>query len=302
MSAAARVALATATEAVGRDEDEPLLIAALGAVGIRAVPVVWDDPGARWQDHDLVLVRSTWDYTDRLADFLEWAEQVERETVLHNPARVLRWNTDKRYLAELSEDGVHVAPTAFLDPSDTTATGRVGSVVHSVAAHGDVVVKPAVSAGSRDTERHDRTAVDAAEAHVRRLLAQGRVAMVQPYLERVDTRGETGMVFLGGELSHTFRKAPLLLEGRAPVDGLFAPERITARVPDEAELALAAHTIERALARCGVESLLYARVDVLADDGGRPTLLELELTEPSWFLAQAPEAAQRAAAAIAALL
>lgn len=298
----ARVALATATDAIGRDEDEATLIAALERRGISAAPVVWDDPSARWQDHELVVVRSTWDYTDRLDDFLGWADRVERSTRLHNPAHVLRWNTDKRYLAQLDDRGVHVAPTSFLDPSDPHADRRVDEVLAAAAELDDVVVKPAVSAGSRDTVRHQGSELVAAARHARELLARGRVVMVQPYLSAVDEHGETGMVFFDDVLSHGFRKAPLLLEGRAPVEGLFAPERISARAPSAAELTLAEHTLDTARRCCGVDRLLYARVDVIADASGRPTLLELELTEPSWFLDQDDGAAERAASAIAALL
>jgi hypothetical protein len=60
-----------------------------------------------WSTFDLVVVRSTWDYPDRREAFLAWAESLPH---VLNPPEVLRWNTDKRYLEELSVD---VIPTTF---------------------------------------------------------------------------------------------------------------------------------------------------------------------------------------------
>lgn len=122
--------------------------------------------------------------------------------------------------------------------------------------------------------------------------------MLQPYLDAVDERGETGMVFLAGTLSHAFCKGPLLLDGPADVDGLFAVEQISPRTPTVAETDLARVVLEATARLTGVDRLLYARVDTLVDGRGDPVLLELELTEPSFFLAQDPGAAERAAAAV----
>ena len=296
-----RIALATAETAWDQDEDAPLLSAALDQLGAQAAPAVWDDPTVDWSSFDLVVVRSTWDYTTRLDEFLAWADRVEGVTRLENPARVLRWNTDKRYLGELAADGLAVVPTTFLIAGDPDSMRRAADPFATIDHVGDIVVKPTVSAGSKDTERHSPDDRDAAAAHAHRLLADGRDVMVQPYLEAVDELGETGMVFLRGELSHGFRKGPLLLDGPADVDGLFALEQIAPRVPSEAEVELGRAVVAAAMRHTGVDGLLYARVDVLPGPGGSPILLEAELTEPSWFLEQSEGAADRAAVAILAV-
>lgn len=272
-----------------------MLGAALDSLGVQHQPAVWDDPDVDWAEFDLVVVRSTWDYTSRRDEFLVWAEAVEAVTRLANPAAVLRWNTDKRYLGELTTAGVRVVPTSYL-----LADEHQGSVdpFAAVDHRGDVVVKPTVSAGSQDTARYAPDESAAATAHAQALLDAGRDVMVQPYLHRVDEVGETGMVVLDGELSHGFAKAALLRGGAADVDGMFAPEQITPRVPGPDEVELARRVLDAAHAILGVDRLLYARVDVLPDDDGRPSLLELELTEPSWFLEQSTGAAERAAACI----
>lgn len=298
MTPAPRVALATARDAWERDEDAPLLLPALLDLDLEAVPAVWDDPSVRWASFDLVVVRSTWDYTARRDEFLTWARRVEEVTRLANPSRVLEWNTDKGYLDDLADAGLPVAPTRFLRWRDATSSS-VAADLHAAVGHGgDVVVKPTVSAGSNDTARYAPEHAAAATAHARRLLDERRDVMVQPYLAAVDEQGETGMVFLRGELSHAFRKGPLLLDGPARVDGLFAVEDVSARQPSPAEVDLGRSVVAECCRRCGVTDLLYARVDVLPGPHGTPVVLEAELTEPSFFLAQSPGSEQRAARAV----
>jgi hypothetical protein len=301
MTAVARVGLATAATAWEQDEDAPLLVPALQQLGVRADPVVWDDPTVDWPSFDLVVVRSTWDYTDRLDEFLTWAARVEQVTRLENPSAVLRWNTDKRYLGQLAADGLPVVPTTYLLVDDPGSWGRAGDLFALGDRGADIVVKPTVSAGSKDTARHSPDEPAGATRHALALLDAGRDVMVQPYLTGVDHHGETGMVFLRGEFSHGFRKGPLLLGGAADVDGLFAVEQIDPRTPSATEIALGLAVVAACARHTGVDELLYARIDVLPGPTGSPILLEAELTEPSLFLEQSPGAAERAATAIAAL-
>lgn len=272
------------------DASERCVIAPLAARGVEAVPAVWDDPAVDWSAFDLVVLRATWDYAERHTEFLEWVQQVAAVTPLANPPAVVEWNADKTYLADLAAAGVPVVPTMFLRPGD--------EVVLPDAA--EVVVKPAVSAGSRRTARYSLPAQrDAAVAHVAALHAEGRTVMAQPYLASVDERGETALLFVAGRLSHAIRKGPLLTPGGVMTTGLFAEEEISPRTPSTAEREVA----DAVLAAVPVAGdLLYARVDLL-DDSGEPVLLELELIEPSLFLDHAgPEAAERLAAAIVARL
>ncbi|MBN8737257.1 MAG: hypothetical protein J0H27_13445 [Xanthomonadales bacterium] len=302
-----RVALVTARAARGTDQDMPLLLAALGDAGAEACEVDWDDDTVDWSRFDLALLRSTWDYFERLPDFIAWAEQVSRHSRFLNPLDVIRWNTDKHYLADLDRAGVPVVPSAFVEPGED-AIAMIGGFLehfpHPPSApspmnggrkNQDVVVKPAVGAGSRDAQRHSRGNRDAIVAHVQRLLEKNRSALLQPYLERVDEHGETALLFFDGEFSHAIRKGPLLKRDEGPTAGLYAKETIEPRTPSAGELAVA----RGALAAIPFERpLLYARVDLIRDDDGSPRLLELELVEPSVFVAHADGAAQRFAKAI----
>ncbi|MGY1769634.1 ATP-grasp domain-containing protein [Blastococcus sp. SYSU D00813] len=288
-----RVLVAGCADAAGRDEDEPLLLAALADAGLTAAPADWADAGVDWAAADLVVVRSTWDYAPRRDEFLAWARRVAAGTTVLNPVEVLAWNTDKRYLAELAAAGLAVVPTAWA----TTAAELPEAL--AVGA-GDVVVKPVVSAGARDTARFAPGEREQAAAFARRLLDAGWPVMVQPYLDRLDAEGETGLVYLDGAYSHAFGKGALLAGG--PLGpGLFAEETITARTATDEQRSLGDAVLAAVQARTP-ETPLYARVDLAPGPDGRPLLLELELTEPSLFLTVGDGAAQRLAAAIAARL
>jgi O-ureido-D-serine cyclo-ligase len=292
-----RIALVTARAALDLDPDMPPLMDALHAAGALPDTPCWDDPAVDWASYDVAVLRSTWDYVDRVDEFLAWCGRCSRRTLLLNPPAVVRWNTDKHYLIDLANAGIPVVPTRFVEPGSGALpelkqflAGAALSVnVGRPCYFDDFVIKPAIGAGSRDAARYRRTDAAAAEYHLARLLAAGRAAMLQPYLARVDEYGETAVLYLGGEFSHSIRKGPLLRAGADLVEGLFAPEEIGPRTADDAELAIAA----AAYLALPFEPPAYARIDLLRDAQGTPTVLELELTEPSLFLTHAPGSADR---------
>ena len=287
------VALVSARAARALDEDLPPLIEAFAAAGARAEIADWDDHEVDWGRFDLALLRSAWDYTERLSQFLAWSEHVAGVTLLLNPLPVVRWNSDKHYLRDLARGGVPVVPTTFVD-----AGAEPRAVLEEFLAHdscAELVAKPTVGAGSRDARRHARTASQETLDHLRPLLAAGRSMMLQPYLECVDRDGETALIFIEGRFSHAIRKGPLLPAGAPSTPALFAPEEISARSPCAEELAVA----RSAVARIPFGELLYARVDLIRDAAGGPRVLELELTEPSlYFRYESRSAARFAAAAL----
>ena len=284
------IGLATCAALPDLDPDDQLLLEPLRAAGVEAIAAVWDDPGVDWNAFDLVVIRSTWDYTSRRDTFVAWAQSVPR---LVNPVDVIAWNTDKRYLADLAAAGLPVVPTTWISnqPID-------------LPANGSHVLKPSVGAGSIDAARyllHDEHEHRLAQAHAARLLAAGHTVMVQPYLEAIDIAGEAGLIFLGGAFSHAITKGAMLASSRpTEAGGLYVPESISAREPSNAELELA----ELALAAVpgGAERLAYARVDLVSDASGSPLIIELELTEPSLFMHAAPGSARRFAEVLAGLV
>ncbi|WP_327024990.1 ATP-grasp domain-containing protein [Micromonospora sp. NBC_01739] len=286
-----RVALVTCTEFTDLEADDRLVIAPLAERGITAEPAVWDDPAVDWAGYDLVVLRSPWDYMSRHAEFVAWAAGVPR---LANPAEVVRWNTDKRYLDELSAAGVPTVPTGWVLP---------GEDWQPPADDGEYVIKPSVSAGSQDTGRYDLADPEHRElavAHVRRLGAAGRITMIQPYLSAVDTVGETALLYFAGPqglaFSHAIRKGPMLTGPDLGTEGLYKAEEIDPRTATGDQLAVAEQTL--AALPGGSDRLLYARVDLIPGPEGDPVLVELELTEPSLFLGYAEGAPDRLAEAI----
>jgi glutathione synthase/RimK-type ligase-like ATP-grasp enzyme len=287
-----KIALVTARAARALDEDLPPLEAALKDAGVHPEIVDWDDASAAWASYQCAIVRSTWDYSMRLAEFFEWAERAAAATTLLNPLPAIRWNMDKHYLGELAHANVPVVPTAFIEPNED-ATKAITRFLREHDCE-EIVVKPAVSSGSRDAQRHSRDALEDMVSHVRPLQSAGRSMLLQPYLERVDRQGETALIYFGGVFSHAIRKGPLLKRGESPVRALFAQEHITRREPTDDELQVG----ERALAAIPWAKLLYTRVDLLRDSGGRPCVLELELAEPSLFFSYAEGSAHRFAKAL----
>lgn len=283
-----KIALVTAVAAFSLDEDLAPLQQALEKSGIHAPILAWDDATVSWSRFDAVLLRSPWDYAQRLPEFLAWAERVSAQTRLLNPLEVIRHNTDKHYLADLAKAGVPVVPSTFVEPGDDAVQALdVFLAKHSDAA--EFVVKPAVGAGSRDAQRYGREQREAALGHIARLLDAKRSVLMQPYLASVDKAGETALIFFDGVFSHAIRKGALLRRDEGPTSHLFAPEKIVARTPGLDELAVA----QAALAAQPGTPLAYARVDLIRDGDGSPRLLELELTEPSLFFLYAHEAAER---------
>ncbi|MEH6420902.1 ATP-grasp domain-containing protein [Pseudomonas sp. CGJS7] len=295
-----RLALVTAIATAAQDEDLPLLHAACLEQGLHAEIRAWDDPSVAWARYDAVLLRSPWDYTERFDEFSAWCQRVDAQTRLLNPWPVVHWNADKHYLADLAARGVPVVATAFVEPDmDPLPALQEFLLAHPQAE--EFVVKPAISAGSRDTQRYARAQEFAAANHIARLLDEGRSAMLQPYLVSVDRDGETALIHFNGAFSHSIRKGAMLQ--REDALNLRAVERINPRQAGEDERALALHALTATTARLDLEEpLLYARVDLIRDGDGQPQLLELELCEPSLFFAHDPGSAGRFARVLQELL
>lgn len=272
-----RLAWVTARQARGRDEDEPVALAALQRTGVAVSVTDWDDPDVDWSRFDRVVLRSAWDYPQRLPEFLSWIDTVAAVSELVNSPDTVRWNLDKQYLGQLDAAGVPITPTVFVP---------VGSVPDFPA--GEFVVKPAVGAGSRDAASYGADQEGLAAAHVARLHAAGQTVLVQPLVASVAVDGEWPLVFFDGRFSHAAGKRVALPRAGA-VEDLFAAESNTAHVASAAQVEVALAALEVAGRLLGTPS--YARVDLVRDDVGDFCVLELELIEPSLFLPQADDGA-----------
>src|SRR4051794_5788888 len=264
---------------------EPLALAALQRTGLSVEVVDLNYPEVDWSGFDRVVLRSTWDYPQRITQFLTWLDRVDSLTTLVNPPTMVRWSLDKQYLGELNEAGVPITPTVFVPPGSA-----------ATYPEGDFVVKPAVGAGSRDAAAYGADQHDAAATHIDRLHVAGQVVLVQPLLRSIAVEGEWPMVFLDGEFSHAASKRVDLPQAGA-VEDLFAAETNAQHVATAEQVEVAQAAVDVVTDRLGPPT--YARVDLVRDDRGEFCVLEVELIEPSLFLPYAdPAAAQRLAAVL----
>lgn len=275
------LALATSSHARDIDTDLPLLLQALP----EAEAVNWDDPEVAWERYDAVFVRSVWDYHTRLDEFLAWVDRVDECSRIWNPAELLRWNSDKRYLIDLGRLGIPTIPTRFVAPGEAWDDDDSAP---DIDLAGNIVVKPSVGAGTSGAAHFDGDRAGAI-AHISSLHARDLVAMVQPYMSDVDEKGETALVYLGQEFSHAVGKQALLRDvGSATLHNGSPAEELSPRIPTPDERGLGINLVAT------LPPTAYLRVDLLPTPNG-PVVLEVEATEPALFLDKHPQAAKRAA-------
>jgi glutathione synthase/RimK-type ligase-like ATP-grasp enzyme len=277
--------------------DEEALERGLERAGQPYEWAVWDDASVDWSRFGLVVVRSTWDYTERLDAFLGWVAEVDAVAAMVSPARVVAWNAHKRYLLELESRGVAIVPTELVGAADPV---DVAGVVDRRAWSDGVVVKPAVSAGARGLSHWptDGAGLLAAQGAVDVLRRDRHDVLLQPLLGSIAAAGEISVMFIGGEPTHAVRKVP------ADGDIRSQPHlggQVTAVTPTDEHLALGRAAIAAAAEVCSIATseLVVARVDCV-EVAGEPRLMELELIEPYLFLPFASEAGERLAAELVA--
>jgi glutathione synthase/RimK-type ligase-like ATP-grasp enzyme len=273
--------LATARELPRPDDDQEPLLAALAELGVPARVAAWDDPDVDWSAARACVLRSTWNYVRHYPEFLAWVDRCAAATSLWNPAAVVRWNSHKGYLVELAARGLPVVPTRVV------TRGTTASLAALAAEWPEVVVKPAISAGSFGTLRVSRDGGNdfaRGQAHLDAMLVE-RDMMVQPYFRSVEEHGERALVWIDGAFSHEVRKSPRFAGDTASISEAQPPGAEEQEVAEQILAAVPA-------------PLLYARIDLARDEAGRPHLMELELIEPALFIASYPPGAARMAVAI----
>lgn len=290
-----RIALASCDPLPLVADDELPLVDALARRGFEVVRPPWDLAGFDWASVDAVLIRTTWDYHTRAAEFVAWCTQVAAVTrIFHGPA-VVGWNVDKRYLAALDARGVAIAPTLWLAPG--AGLGAAERLALDALGPGRRFVKPVVGANAFATLR-----VDPAEAPDRIAALQAEHPalgfMVQPYLATVEADGELSAICIDGRFAHAIRKVPAAGDYRVQEDW---GARDEAYAMPPAEVAVAERAVAIASELVG-EPLLYARVDFLRDGRGGVYLNELEAVEPALFFRHGPATAERLADALLARL
>ena len=252
-----------------------------------------------WTDHvtsaeglrgfDLILPLLTWGYYSDYADWCRACDLWDAEGLpLANPARTLRWNSDKAYLKGLREAGIAMAATRFVDQVTTANVTEAFNALDTDI----LIVKPTVSAGAWRTlriERGDDVTTALKDA------PQG-AAMIQAYLPSIETAGETSLLFFGGALSHVVNKRPGA-EGEFRIQVQYGGRYQCLPEAPQGALELAQQVLEQF-----DDDLLYARIDMTQTEDGDWLLMEAELVEPDFYLASDPQAGARFAEAVKARL
>ena len=228
---------------------------------------------------DLVMPLVAWGYHLDPPRWHALLDRLEQDGVpVLNPVPLLRWNSDKRYLAELGAKGIAVIPTRLIEAMDETA------LAEARAEFGDeVVIKPPISAAADGTHRigpNDGLPGD----------AKGRTMLIQPFLRSVAEEGEYSVMFFGGGFSHSIVKRPKAGDYRVQPHLGGSEQRCD---PPEGAIELA----QTALAAAPADAA-YARVDLIRDNDGRLAVIELELIEPALWLQHAPDGGESFAQAI----
>lgn len=279
-----QVLLAVDESTAGLRPDDRVFADALEVRGVDAVPHRWGRPVAPGAT---VVVRSTWDYVDRPAEFATWLDHLDDQgaTVL-NPTSLLRWNTHKRYLVELERAGVPIVPTELVDRGSPVSLDAVAARRRWV----DVVVKPAVGGTARLTVHAARVGPEAIAAHFDRLVEREDV-LVQPFVPAVLDHGEVSVIAIAGTplAAIVKRAAPGDWRVQSDFGGTATAVELTADLRAVAEQVLAATP----------SMPVYARIDVLPTATGW-SVLEVELVEPELFFPLVPSVAAHLADAVVA--
>jgi len=248
------------------------------ARGIRVEEVSWDDPKADWSAYAAVIIGTTWDYWDRLDEFLAALERIEGQTRLFNGSALVNWNVRKTYLRELETKGAKLIPTLWLDVADDAAARAAFGTLDS----DDLVFKRQVGAGAKDQHRLKRGEPIPEMRHP---------MMAQPFLPMIQTEGELSFIFIDGEFCHALIKRAQPGDYRIQSTYGGREEKIT---PGADDLAAA-----RAIISTLDEAPLYGRVDMLRGADGELLLMELEVIEPYLYPVEGPELGERMAAGVA---
>ncbi len=288
-----RIAVATSAEHPNLPADEQLLLHALIRAGFEARPVVWRDPAEGWQQFDVVLVRSTWDYHRHPRAFTDWLCHLENIGVtVFNTPDVVRWNIDKRYLVALAGAGVETVPTVLIERGTSRDLGALRQWLES----DDLVIKPTIDASGERAWRTGALTADVIQSQLDAMAADHDL-LVQPLMKAIFERGETSMVLIDGGFSHAVVKRAAAGEFRIQVEhgGSVQKTSVGADV-----IAWSTDVLARVGELAGCQPL-FARVDWVESPQG-PKLMEIEAIEPELYFGQAAGSADRLARALASRL
>ena len=256
-------------------EDDKLLLF-LKEKGLNIETVIWNGEQINWENYQLAILKSPWDYFDLYEDFKSWLNLLEGKNIrLLNPIDIVRWNADKHYLKEIELAGLNITPSIFINNSDEINLNAFFEKFNT----DKLIVKPCVSGGAKNTFKVTIDNVEAVNEKLS-LLIQNEDFIIQPFLPEILENGEWSFIFFNGIYSHTLVKKAKQGDFRVqPAHG----GSVHIQNPDQALIEIAAEYVKLFAKDC-----LYARVDGTFVNN-QFLLMELELIEPFLFLNTAPQ-------------
>jgi glutathione synthase/RimK-type ligase-like ATP-grasp enzyme len=261
-------------------EEDNLLIQGFEAQGFQASPVVWMDPHVDWDQFDIALIRSTWDYLDEQELFRQVLSQIDASSCkLFNPSDAIRWNMDKHYLLDLENWGVPIISTYLASAMEV---GRLRNLFVEKGWE-TVILKPTVGLGGAYSQRVSLNELEDTLAKLQ-ISEPRREYLIQPFIEDVVSEGEWSFIYFNRQLSHVLLKQPAPNDYR--VQGIYGGT-IRPAQPEPRDLAQA----EAVMAKLPFD-ILYARLDFVRVNGYL-SIIEVELIEPIFSFNLVPESTQR---------
>ena len=291
-----------------REPTMSLIIPKLQKMGHVAIVVNWlkikeefvaENTASNW----MFLIGPVWDYQNNfpfLNQLLSWFEKYKSKVV--NNVFLIKWNMNKRYLRDVSEAGLVIPKTLFIE----TPTKLVWKDIEKDCTSKDIVLKPFID-GCGENFKHLKLAQEKAEQNAKyfeELKNLNRGILVQEFIKDVLVKGEIGFIFFSGEYQYCILKVPAIGEDRVHEEygGLFLVVRQDAefdlaqkKVLDQfradfqltKEEFLKAKEIaidymkkfEKLLAKMKQEFPKYIRVDGIFSEN-KFYIMELELFEP----------------------
>jgi glutathione synthase/RimK-type ligase-like ATP-grasp enzyme len=271
-----KLAFLSIDDLAGYVSDDELAFEPLQMLGYKVELVPWQKTNVQWQQYAAVIIRTTWDYHNKLSTFLQVLEQIQSQTLLANPFEIARWNADKIYLKDLQEKGARIVPTIW---SNNKVDAQQIQQWFEQLESDEIVIKPRVSATAQDTFRLKR-----GQKQVEGLnkVFENRSFMVQPFMSAIVDEGEYSLFYFNGNYSHAILKTPKTADFRVQEEhgGIIQPINPTTALLETGEEVL----------KCIPSTLLYARVDFVRTKDDKFALMELELIEPSLYLRNSEQA------------
>lgn len=253
------------------ENEDDTLLNFLKEKGLSIEKVIWNDKDVHWENYNLAILKSPWDYFDLIEDFYNWLAMLQSKNVkLLNPIEIVKWNADKHYLKDIAQAGLNVAQSIFLNKGENINLTNYFEVFNGEA----FIVKPCVSGGSKNTFKVDLANVEEINQKLKTLLTEEDF-IIQPFIKEIETEGEWSFLFFGGKFSHCLLKKAKNGDFRVQhyLGGSIHPQN-----PPQHLLQSAQQYVDEFAADC-----LYARVDGI-EVKGNFVLMELELIEPYLFL------------------